>query len=251
MTATRVRTPEARRRPRLADADVRRLRDLLRSKVLRDTYPGGRLPAENELMTAYAVSRATVRQALALLRAEGLIASPSHAGIGSGAAAARNRVGGESRVEGLFNRRLRPRELERSVVPLPEAAAGRLGVAPGVPCLRVEYVALLADEPMAVATNYVLFPEAERLRAVPFGSDWYAMLDEAGIDVGESEFAFGRTPAEPVAPTDPVAAALLGGPPLITLEQLIRDPAGRAFDLAHIHSRGDRFLFTSRPLRRG
>ncbi|WP_279575315.1 GntR family transcriptional regulator [Actinomadura barringtoniae] len=72
MTATRV--PETRRRPRLADADVRRLRDLLRSNVLRDAYPGGRLPAEADLMTAYAVKRSTVREAMALLRAEGLIA---------------------------------------------------------------------------------------------------------------------------------------------------------------------------------
>src|SRR5690606_28144777 len=62
--------------------------------------------------------------------------------------------------ESLLNRRLRPQVLDRSTIPLPEAAAQRLGVPAGTPCLRLEYVSLYGDAPHGMATNYVLSPEA-------------------------------------------------------------------------------------------
>jgi GntR family transcriptional regulator len=36
------------------------------------------------------------------------------------------------------------------------------------------------------------------------------------------------------------------GAPLISMEQIIYDVSGRAFDLAFIHTRGERFRFVSR-----
>ncbi|GLY77162.1 transcriptional regulator [Actinoallomurus iriomotensis] len=233
------------------DAHVRRLRDLLRSAILRDGFPAGQLPGEPELMTSYGVTRAVVREALALLRREGLI--DRRQGVGTHvvvhavlARLAEAHGAADPRVDSVFNRRLRPRVLDRSTIPLPAIAAERLGAPPGVPCLRLEYVALLDEEPTALATNYVLFPEAERLLALPFDTDWYALLRDAGIGLGESEFVVGCAPADATnAPLLDVAE----GPPLITIEQVIRDATGRAFDLAHIHTRGDRFLFVSRAVR--
>lgn len=229
-------------------ADVRRLRDLLRSAILRGAYPGGQLPGEPELMAAHGVTRATVREALALLRGEGLV--DRRQGVGTHAVGeavlaplAEAHGAADPGAGSVFDRRMRPRVLDRSVIPLPEVAADRLGARPGDPCLRLEYVALLGDEPVAVATNYVLFPEAERLRDVPFVSDWYALLAEAGVALGESEFVLGCLPA------DAGTAGLLDlavGAPVVTMEQVIRAPGGRPFDLAHIHHRGDRFLLVSR-----
>jgi GntR family transcriptional regulator len=231
--------------------DVRRLRDLLRAAVHGGDYPDGQLPSEAELMATHRVSRATVREALALLRAEGLIERIQ--GIGTHAvvhAVSTDLTEAHGVIapgrDSMFNRRMRPRVVDRSVVPAPATVAARLRVPPETRCLRLEYVALLEEEPIALATNYVLFPEAGRVRHTPFVSDWYALLTDAGVELSKSEFVFGSEPA------DPLLAAVLGirvGAPLISMEQLIYDGRGRAFDLAFIHTRGERFRFVSRAFR--
>ncbi|WP_344276322.1 GntR family transcriptional regulator [Actinomadura napierensis] len=250
MTATRRRPADGRpaHAAARAGADVRRLRDLLRSAILRGAYPGGSLPGEPELMAAHGVTRATVREALALLRAEGLVSRRQGIGTHAVGEAVRTPLaeahGAAAPVAGgVFDRRMRPRVLDRSVIALPAVAAERLGARAGEPCLRLEYVALLGEEPVAMATNYVLFPEAERLGAMPFVSDWYALLAEAGLTVGASEFVLGCLPAD-AATAGPLGLA--EGAPVVTLEQVIRDPGGRPFDLAHIHLRADRFQLVSR-----
>jgi GntR family transcriptional regulator len=231
--------------------EVRRLRDMLRAAVQGGRYDDGQLPSEAELMASHRATRATVRQALALLRAEGLIERTQ----GIGTHAVLHPVSTELPEahgvispgrDSMFNRRMRPRVLDRSVVPAPATVADRLGVARATQCLRLEYVALHEEEPVALATNYVLFPQAERLRHTPFVSDWYALLADAGVELSESEFVFGCELA------DELLASVLGireGAPLIAMEQIIYDRHGRPFDLAFIHTCGERFRFVSRALR--
>ncbi|MFC4116923.1 GntR family transcriptional regulator [Nonomuraea zeae] len=234
------------------EADLRRLRDLLRSAILRDTFADGLLPTEAELMASYGATRATVRETLALLRGEGLIDRRQGVGTHVVVKAVMTQLVEAHGVEppsqeSLLNRRLRPQVLDRSMIPLPALAAERLGAPPGTPCLRLEYVSLFGDEPHGMATNYVLNPEAERMRDQPFVHDWYNLLNESGVGYEESEFVCGCSPA------DSATAARLGiaeGSPLITMEQVIRDATGRPFNLAYIHIRGDRFLFVSNAARR-
>jgi GntR family transcriptional regulator len=232
--------------------EVRRLRDMLRGAVQDGWYPGGQLPSEAELMASHQASRATVRAALALLRAEGLIERTQGIGTHAVVKPVKTSLPEAHGVikparDSMFNQRMRPRELDRSVVPAPRTVAERLGVAAGTPCLRLEYVALHEEEPVAIATNYVLFPEAERLRDTPFVSDWYRLLGDAGVELSDSEFVFGCELA------DAPLASVLGireGSPLISMEQLIYDGHGRPFDLAFIHTRGERFRFVSRETRK-
>ncbi|NYI87020.1 GntR family transcriptional regulator [Amycolatopsis endophytica] len=231
--------------------DVRRLRDMIRAAVQGGRYPDGHLPAEAELMAAHGASRGTVREALSLLRAEGLIERTQ--GIGTHAVvrpvderliAAHGATSPDERS--LLNRRTRPWMLDRSEIPAPAAVADRLGVPAGTPCLRLEYVALYEEEPIWLATNYALFPEAGRLRDCPFVTDWYALMADAGVEFGQSEFVIGAEPADPLI--GDILRIPVGAPVLVT-EQTIADPAGRLFDLAFIHTRADRFRFVSRGLR--
>ncbi|KAA9149784.1 GntR family transcriptional regulator [Amycolatopsis acidicola] len=227
---------------------MRRLRDMLRAAVHGEQFRDGILPSEAELMSAHGLSRATVREALALLRNEGLIERTQ--GIGTQAivhsvstAWAEAHGAAEPAKDSMFNRRMRPRMIDRSIVTVPTTVAGRLQVPAGTPCLRLEYVALVEEEAMALATNYVLFPEAAKLRDAPFVSDWYAFMAEAGVELSETEFVFGCELA------DAPLATVLGvreGAPLISMEQLIYDRDGRPFDLAFIHTCGERFRFVSR-----
>ncbi|MCX4094931.1 GntR family transcriptional regulator [Nocardia sp. alder85J] len=231
-----------------AGHDVRRLRDILRAAVRGGSYPRGLLPSEAQLMAAHTASRATVRAALAALRDEGLIERTQGVGTHAVVAPVRTSLPEAHGViaparDSMFNQRMRPRELDRSVIAAPDLVAARLETAPGTPCLRLEYVALHEDEPIAIATNYVLFPEAAKLRDTPFVSDWYRLLADSGVALSESEFVFDCEPA------GAALAAVLGiraGTPLMAMEQLIFDLDGRPFDLAFIHTRGERFRFVSR-----
>jgi GntR family transcriptional regulator len=228
------------------------MRDLLRFAVLRGAYPDGRIPSESELMAAHGASRATVREALALLRADGLIERTQ--GIGTHVVT-QSEVARLAEAHGVvtpgpqavFGRsRTRPRVLDRSVLPGPPTVTERLGVPAGTPCLRLEYVALLDDEPAGLATNYVLFPEAERLLDCAFVSDWYVLMADAGVEFSQSEFVIGCE----LADAGIAAELAIGvGSPVITMEQTITDPAGRPFDLAFIYLLGRRFRYISRASR--
>lgn len=60
----------------------RLLADILRAKILGGDYsPGSKLPSESELMASWSASRGTVRQALAVLNAEGLTESRKGSGV--------------------------------------------------------------------------------------------------------------------------------------------------------------------------
>lgn len=232
--------------------DVRRMRDLLRFAVLRGGYPGGQLPSESELMAAHGASRATVREAFALLRADGIIERRQGIGTHVVTLPENTRL---AEVHGVVapgpqgvigSGRTRPRVLDRSVIPGPPTVTERLGVAPGTRCLRLEYVALLDEEPAGLATNYVLFPEAGKLLDCPFVSDWYVLMADAGVEFSQSEFVIGCELADPGVAAE---LAVGEGSPVITMEQTITDLDGRPFDLAFIYTLGRRFRYISRASR--
>jgi GntR family transcriptional regulator len=225
--------------------DVRRLRDLLRSALLANRFSDGPLPPETRLMSAYGATRAAVREALAMLRAEGLIERLP--GVGTHVMVDPPRT---EMDEALGVRRgamdvyaTPPRILDRSTVPAPDTLAAALGVEPGTPVLRLEYVAMNDGLPAGLATNYMVFPEAERLRDTPFHGHWYQLMADAGVVLGVSEFVIDCVAA------DAESAALLGvppGAPLLAMEQTIADPTGRVIDVAFVRVRPDRFRFVSR-----
>jgi len=68
---------------RLADAPpFRQIADQLRRAIQRgDLEPGGRVPSEAELIEHYGVARMTVRQAVAELKAEGLVIAEHGRGV--------------------------------------------------------------------------------------------------------------------------------------------------------------------------
>ncbi|WP_084703847.1 GntR family transcriptional regulator [Phaeacidiphilus oryzae] len=232
---------------RPASADARRLRDLLRSHILHGGHPDGRLPSEPELMRRHSASRTAVREALALLRDEGLVERLRGVGTHAVCHSVTTRLAEAHGVAAPDPRQARAHEvrvrvLDRSALPAPDAVAERLGVPVGSPCIRYEYLSLRDGRPVFVATNYALAPEGERLLGVPFRTDWYRLLGDAGLTVGQSEFLIGSGLA------DSTNAPLLGlepGSPVMLLEQIIRDPEGRPWDLAFVVIRSDRFLFLS------
>ncbi len=237
-------------RSSFSNAAIRHLRDLLRSEILHGEYPDGLLRGEGEMMVAYGASRATVRGALTLLRDEGVIDRVQGVGTFVVAKPLQAHLLGTnfSTSASITNGRTersdpRPRILDQSVVTIPGSIAERLEVGPGTECVRLEFVGLKGEQPASMITNYILFPEADRLFHVPFRGEWQGYLEEAGIAIGDADYLVGSLGA------DREIARILEvepGAPLTLMEQLTRDPTGRPFNYAVMYFRGDRTMFNYR-----
>jgi GntR family transcriptional regulator len=201
-------------------------------------------------MVAHGSSRATVREALTMLRHEGVIDRQQGTGtfvISHTASTQLREAHGVFRPErdSMFDHH-RTLEVDRTWVPIPDIVAARLEAEPGERCLRFEYVASYDGDIFAVATNYVLDPEASAIGTIPLGQSWYDLLDRAQLTVGESEFVIGCMNA------DEHTASLLSAEPgsaMLTMEQVIRDGQGRLYNFAFVASRGDRNSIVSRARR--
>jgi GntR family transcriptional regulator len=227
---------------------TRWLRDLLRADALSGGFAGHVLPSEPDLMLTYGATRSTVREALHLLAAEGIVERLQ--GTGTLVIAqryARRLVEVHGVVEsdfGLFASKV----LARRPVPMPPSVARYLEQAPGSPCLLLEYLGALEGMTIGVYTNYIAYPEADALEATPFDTHWYQFLADAGLQVGETDLLIEALAA------DSYLAELLNlspGDPLLAMQQVIRNDDGRPYNYAILRSRGDRLSLLSRAGRPG
>jgi GntR family transcriptional regulator len=147
----------------------RRIVDDLRDGVLTGRLEAGaQLPSENELAADYGVSRPTVRRALALLRAEGLIVTNQGRGafvrpqgqVGITVTGSNYR---KHRAVGLpgFNaqameqgQRARQEILEAGLIPAPAEIAMRLDVDAGADVVVRRRVFWLEEQPAAITDSY-------------------------------------------------------------------------------------------------
>ncbi|MEA2142083.1 MAG: GntR family transcriptional regulator [Solirubrobacteraceae bacterium] len=224
---------------------ARRLRDVLRSNIVTGIYPSGLLPGETELMVSYGAPRAAVRDALSMLREEGLVERVQGIGTFSICDARYTSTFEEMHgdvPEDADVQRSRPQILERAVIPAPDAVARKLEIAPGEPVLLLEYVGFVDGVAVWLASNYLRFPEAERLRTAPFESTFTGLLDATGLRMGGSHWQLSAVNA------DAAVAAVLNvkpGTALMLGEELICDADGRVYDYAVCYFRSDRHSFVS------
>lgn len=225
---------------------ARLLRDLLRAEILRGEFADGVLPSETELMASYRASRATVREALDLLRRAGLLERLKGAGtlvVAQRYAMRLIEVHGvaPSASTGTFSG-FTARVIDKRIVPMPVTVASHLHEAPGTPCLLLEYIGHDRGRITGVYTNYLRFPEAAAVMDAPFDSHWYRLMDDAGLDVAETDFLVETTLA------DELLAELLDvapGSAIVAMQQVIRDGDGRPYDFAILRSRADAFALLS------
>lgn len=213
---------------------ARRVRDLLRAEIRSGVYADRRLPAEFELMAQHQASRDAVREALDLLRRDGLI--ERRRGVGTTAThdefvgSPRLPPGGSSLEAWLAIGRITPRLLHWNRIGAPGAIAAHLdGVGVGDDCLCVEYVLLVDGRPTAVFTNYLRAAEASKIDEHRFETDFYTLLRSGGVAIAASDLSV------QAAAADECTAELLevtAGDPVMLWEQTIRDPAGEAVDYA-------------------
>jgi GntR family transcriptional regulator len=227
-------------RRRRADR-ARQVADVLRHQVLAGSFPYGQLPGEAQLGRDFDVSRNTVREALALLAAEGLVErSP---GIGTTVLTEKYAHGlhrlmglGETlHAQGEITNEVRTAVLTRP----PAVVAQRLGVPDDEPVVYLERLRRLDGVALSLDLTYLPRDIGEPLLAEDLArQDIFVLIERvAGQPLGTADISFEAVNA------DPHSAALLDAPPraaLLMVERLSRLADGRPVDLEWIRFRGDR-----------
>ncbi len=233
-------------RRRRADR-ARQVADLLRRQVLHGAFPDGVLPAESRLMAEFGTSRNTVRDALDLLRAEGLIERCP--GVGTVVTTAKYPHGLESLLglaETLHPHGVVTNELRTSgLLTPPPAVSARLGLPGGEPVVYVERLRRVNGEPLSLDLTYLVRDLGEALLAEDLvHNDIFVLIERlSGSRLGDAELTVEAVNA------DPHSASVLEtarGAALLMVERLTRLSDGRPVDLEFIRFRGDRLTMRGR-----
>jgi GntR family transcriptional regulator len=215
--------------------------DVLRRQVLHGLVSEGVLPAESDLATDFGVSRNTVREALDLLRCEGLVDRIPGTGTVVVAGKYPHSI---DQLQGLAETldgqgQVRNEVRVFGIVPAPTAVARRLQIHPGSEVVYLERRRFADDIPLSLDLTYVVCDlGAELLGQDLAGNDVFALLERlSGRALGRADLVL-----EAVA-ADSHSAAILEvpvGSPLLIIERLTHLDDGRPVDLEFIRVRGDR-----------
>jgi GntR family transcriptional regulator len=219
------------------------LRDKIRSGTLR---PGAQVAPEPELMAAYGVSRATVRQGLAGLVAEGLL--EIRRGLGTYVTAPRfeHTIGGFYSFSREIERHgLQPgtRVLGLRREPAADAAADALGLAVGTPVVALRRLRLAGPDPLVVETSHLpaaRFPDLERLDFSKVRL-YDTLMNAYGCRPTRARETF-----EPVLLTADEAALLdqRRGEPALRVERIAFDQDDVPIEFCRSTVRGDRYRYS-------
>ncbi|MEU3508640.1 GntR family transcriptional regulator [Streptomyces longwoodensis] len=237
--ATTVAAHRARRRLRADRA--RQLADLLRRQLLTDGFGSGTLPHESLLATDYRTSRNTVREALDLLRSEGLV--DRLPGVGT-VVVARKYPHGLDRLMGLaetLHEHGRVTNEVRTAGPVsaPAPVADRLHVPPGADVLYIERLRRLNGLPLSLDLTYIPLDLGTALLGADLeNTDVFRLLESiTGRPLGHADITLEAVNA------DAHSAAVLEAPrgaAVLMVERLTHLADGRPVDLEFIRFRGDR-----------
>ncbi|HUA04582.1 MAG TPA: GntR family transcriptional regulator [Solirubrobacteraceae bacterium] len=218
----------------------------LRNEILSgELMPGSPLPSEAQLSARFAVSRGTIRHALAALRAEGLIVG------GRGRAPVVRRPGLAQSFDQLVSFSMWARQLGRTPSartlelarrPADLESAEQLGLEPGAPVFQYKRLRLLDGEPVMIERTTMIEAIGRLLLDCDLdGGSVYAQLGARGVVFSEAD----QTIAAIAAGADD--AALLSIPrraPLLEVRRRALDPQGRVLEWARDRYRADAFEIT-------
>ncbi|MFE0374278.1 GntR family transcriptional regulator [Streptomyces inhibens] len=223
---------------------ARRVAHVLRGQVLRGAFPDGVLPDERALVAEFDTSRNTVREALGLLRDEGLVARRQGVGTVVVGRAYQHPLGELSGLAEVLQRHgvvVNEVREARSVRP-PRAVARRLGLAEGGPAIYLERLRRVDGTPLSLDCTYLIPEVGEPLlargRDILEKHDVFDLIETAaGTPLGTAEVSVQAVVADPA--TCAVLAMPAGGA-VLAVERFTRLADGRPADLEFIHLRGDR-----------
>lgn len=217
---------------------------MLRQQIHADAYRDG-LPGDHQLAAEFSVSRNTVREALGILKHEGLIDRGPRVGTH---VAQRKYSHGLDALLGLKETFKDLGEVRNEVrvamaVTAPPSVARRLRLEPGERAVFVERLRYLGDQPLSLDLTYLVPDIGTQILDHPLENllekqDLFGLIEQAsGRRLGSASLALEAIPA------DAHSAATLqvpDGAALLMLERLTSLDDGRPVDLEYIRMRGDR-----------
>jgi GntR family transcriptional regulator len=234
---------------RLRADQARRVADVLRHQIHSAAFDEV-LPGEQQLVAEFDASRNTVREALALLKDEGLIDRVPKVGT---------RVTNRKYDHGLdallgLQETLKGHGTVRNEVraamhvTAPPAVARKLRLDPGERVVYIERLRYLADLPLSLDLTY-LAPDigTEVLGHNLETNDIFVLIEQiSGGPLGSADLAL-----EAITADSHTAATLEApeGAALLMLERLTRLDDGRPVDLEYIRMRGDRITMRGSLIR--
>ncbi len=240
-------------------AAYRQIADRLRDAVLRGELPAGaQLPSERALMEEYAAARGTVRQAIALLRSEGLIRAEHGRGVfvrqqppirrlAHDRFARRHRDAGKAAFQAEAEASGRQPEVEVLHVGEEEATAEvaeRLGMSPGERTLVRRRRYLLDGEPVELATSHLPYDLVRGTRICesnPGPGGIYARLEDLGHRLAHfTEEVTARMPL----PDEARALQLAAGIPVFRLVRAAYDSESRPVEVCDTVMASDRYVLS-------
>jgi GntR family transcriptional regulator len=223
--------------------------DDLRKQILKQKLrPGERLASEHSLMERYGASRQTVRKAVAVLKAEGLLDAAQGQGV-----FVRKRaplVRRLSRREWETNRSggfvfERPAaettvvEKEQGRIAAPAAVASRLGLSEGEEVTVWKWRVLSDDRPLLLSTSYLPLADGLSVRQPEMPEDVYSHLtDELGLRIGRlAEHVACRMPQ----PAEAHELDLGPGTPIMLITRTAFTPDGTSAETSETVAAADRY----------
>jgi GntR family transcriptional regulator len=218
--------------------EARRVADLMRRDI-RTSGTDWKLPSEEGLIRSFEVSRNTIRDALELLRHEGLLERVTGAGTFSIGGATRHVLDLSSDPDQtLFG----DERLERDVLVIERRRASppvakTLDIEPGFEVLLVEKVASLRGVPLYHATDWFSGFVADRVETADLRRESCDVLASLGLQLAGVEFSLSVVSA---SEADARVLAVGAGAPIVLLEMLVRMTDGRVAEWSFVRLRADR-----------
>ncbi|OMC38463.1 GntR family transcriptional regulator [Mycobacterium sp. IS-1264] len=228
---------------------ARRAADVLRQQIHAGAYADG-LPSENELAAEFLVSRNTIREALGILKNEGLIDRGPKVGTHVAQRKYDHRLDALLGLKETFKDLGEVRNEVRAAMPVtaPPSVARRLGLQPGDEAVFVERLRYLGDLPLSLDLTYLAPDIGSRILGYHLEThDLFALIEQvSGQRLGSASLALEAIPADAHS-----AAALQvpDGAALLMLERLTSLDDGRPVDLEYIRMRGDRITMRGNLIR--
>ncbi|MER7989383.1 GntR family transcriptional regulator [Streptomyces noursei] len=229
---------------------ARRVAHVLRGQVLQGAFPGGVLPDERSLVAEFGTTRNTVREALGLLRDEGLVERRRGVGTVVVGRAYEHPLGELSglaevlRQHGPVVNEVRAARTVRA----PGAVARRLQLPADGPVVYLERLRRVDGMPLSLDCTYLIPEVGEPLLALGRerleSRDVFDLIESAaGRPLGSAEVAVRAVVGDPATCG---VLAMPGGGAVLAVERLTRLADGRPADLEFIHLRGDRLTLRAR-----
>lgn len=226
------------------------IKEILKARILEGVLTANqRMPSESELMSAFGVSRITVRHAMAALQSEGLIYSVHGKGtfvsrprafqdLGSlrGFGSAMRQMGYETHSRVLSMKAMRPAQEILEILKLDK----------GSKVNELRRLRFLNREPISVDISYLPGELGERLAKEDLANrDVFSILENNfQIPLGHADLEINSLILEDESLAETLRVDL--GSPILYIERTIHTAQGEPLEFEKLYYRGDAFKFKVR-----